>query len=76
MTETKDHFACHVGEVVSLTDSGHVTQARVLSRSWSPALGEVLQLREDRDGQPSPIILLYGDLLQRVLPVPAAACSI
>lgn len=70
---TNNHLACHVGEVVSLADSGQVTQARVLSRSWSPALGEVLQLREDRHGQPSPIILLYGDLLQRVFPVTAAA---
>ena len=70
MTNATGTAASHVGEVVSLAPLGYVTQARVLSRSWSPALGEVLQLREDRQGQPTSMIVLYGELLDRVFPAP------
>lgn len=64
-----------VGEVVSLAPMGHHTRATVLSRTWTPALGEVLRLREDRGGQPSPVIVLYGELLDRVLKPTAVALS-
>lgn len=65
-----------VGEVVSLAPLGHHTRATVLSRTWSPALGEVLRVREDRHGQPSPVIVLYGDLLDRVLKPTEAALAL
>lgn len=55
-----------VGEVVSLAPLDRHTRATVLSQTWTPALGEVLRLREDRHGQPSPVIVLYGELLNRV----------
>lgn len=29
-------------------------QAVVVSRSWAPCLGEVVRLRQERHGQPSP----------------------
>lgn len=67
MSQMRGSFPSHVGEVVSLMPLGYDTQAMVLSRSWTPALGDVLRLREDRPGQPSSIILLYGEQLDRVL---------
>lgn len=66
MASTRSTF--HVGQVVSMTALGHSTEAKVLSRAWSPALGEVVQLREERHGQPSCVIVLYGELLDGVVP--------
>jgi hypothetical protein len=65
--------ASHVGELVSLAALGRDTLATVLSRSWSPSLGEVLRLREEHQGQPSPIILLYGEVLGLLFPAPNLA---
>lgn len=67
MNQTRGNFPSPVGEVVSLAPLGHDTQAIVVSRSWTPALGDVLRLREDHHGQPSSIILLYGERLDRVM---------
>lgn len=64
-----------VGEVVSLAPLGHHTRATVLSRTWTPALGDVLRLREDHHGQPSSVIVLYGELLDRLLTPTAAVFS-
>jgi hypothetical protein len=58
----------HVGEVVSLAPLGHATTGKVLAQSWSPALGEVLRVQEERNGQPTSTILLYGDLLEQLFP--------
>jgi hypothetical protein len=57
----------YLGEVVSLTTLGCSTEATVLSRSWSPALGEVVQFRGERHGQPCCVLVLYGEQLDGLL---------
>lgn len=68
MTRTQSPTRSHVGEVVSLIPLGRTTMGRVVSQSWSPALGAVLRVSEDLHGQPGPTMLLYGELLSRVHP--------
>lgn len=73
MTTADRTSAPDVGQVVSLASIGHPNDGRVLSRSWSPALGEVVRLREEHHGQPASLIVLYGELLNRVFPPSDAA---
>lgn len=60
-------LSLHVGEVIPLAPLGYLTEAKVLSQTWSPALGEIVRLREERHGQPSCVLVLYGELLNRLL---------
>jgi hypothetical protein len=76
MNSTGHTPTSHVGELVSLAPLGQLTTGRVLSQSWSPALGEVLRLREEGRGESTPVIVLYGELLERVFPNPEAALTV
>lgn len=68
MTSSTDTTPAHVGEVVSLAPLGQDVRARILSRSWSPALGEIIRLRPEGHGRPEAMIMLYGDMLSRLFP--------
>ena len=56
-----------VGDVVSLAPLGLATTGRVVSRSWSPALGRILRVLELDHGRAGPMLLLYGEALDRLL---------
>lgn len=62
---TTSSMESHVGQVVSLAALGRDTTGTIVSKLWSPSLGEVLRVSEGHHGQPDSTILLYGE--QRTL---------
>lgn len=55
-----------VGQAVPLSWLGEATTGVVLSRSWSPALGRIVRVSVEHHGQPCPMVLLSGELLEHV----------